>query len=63
VSDINQAIEDLKSKGISMLMYDDLGLPAQQDDLGVLRGKAAGMGGDIAWFADPAGNVLAVIEE
>ena len=38
------------------------GLPAPQDELGVLRGKATGDGPDIAWFKDPAGNILAVLE-
>ncbi|MGB3945635.1 MAG: VOC family protein [Candidatus Saccharimonadales bacterium] len=61
VDDIDTAIEDLEIKGIEMLMYEDL--PAQQDARGVLRGKAAGMGPDIAWFKDPAGNVLAVLEQ
>lgn len=60
VDDIDKAINDLEVKGIDMLMYDDL--PAEQDGRGVLRGKAAGMGPDIAWFKDPAGNVLSVIE-
>ena len=60
VDDIDKTIDDLEAKGIDMLMYEDL--PAEQDGRGVLRGKAAGMGPDIAWFKDPAGNVLGVIE-
>ena len=32
-----------------------------QDDTGVARGKAAGMGPDIAWFTDPAGNILSIL--
>lgn len=60
VDDIDKAIDDLAAKEIDMAMYDDL--PAEQDGRGVLRGKAAGMGPDIAWFKDPAGNVLSVIE-
>jgi len=43
-----------------MQRYDNL--PAKQDERGVLRGKSAGMGPDIAWFEDPAGNILAVLE-
>ena len=43
-----------------MKRYDNL--PAEQDGRGVLRGKSAGMGPDIAWFEDPAGNILAVLE-
>jgi len=61
VEDIDTAVEDLAVKGIDMLMYENL--PAEQDGLGVLRGKANGMGPDIAWFKDPAGNVLAILEK
>lgn len=60
VDDIDQAIDELTNKGVVMERYE--GLPAAQDERGVLRGKAAGMGPDIAWFKDPAGNVLAVLE-
>ncbi len=41
-----------------MLRYD--GMP--QDDKGVMRGRAAGQGPDIAWFTDPAGNIIAVLQ-
>lgn len=60
VDDIDVAVEDLAIKGIDMLMYENL--PAEQDGKGVLRGKSAGMGPDIAWFKDPAGNVLSIVE-
>jgi hypothetical protein len=40
-----------------MARYDGL----QQDDKGILRGRAANRGPDIAWFTDPAGNVLSVL--
>lgn len=61
VPDIDQAIEELVHKGITFERYDNL--PAQQDEHGVLRGKDAGMGPNIAWFKDPAGNILALAEE
>jgi len=60
VDDINTAIDSLVEAGVSMEHYDNM--PADQDGREVLRGKAAGMGPDIAWFKDPAGNVLAVLE-
>lgn len=60
VDDIDQTIDELAGKGVVMERYESL--PAAQDERGVLRGKAAGMGPDIAWFKDPAGNVLAVLE-
>ena len=61
VDDIDKAVDDLAIKGVEMLMYEDL--PAEQDGRGVLRGKVNGVGPDIAWFKDPSGNVLSVIEE
>jgi hypothetical protein len=30
---------------------------------GIFRGASRGMGPNIAWFKDPAGNVLSVLEE
>ena len=61
VEDINAAIEALNSAGVSMEIYP--GMEYKQDESGILRGKAAGMGPDIAWFKDPSGNILSVIEE
>ena len=61
VEDINDTIDHLAGHhGIVFEQYDNL--PAEQDERGVLRGKANGYGPDIAWFKDPAGNVLSVIE-
>lgn len=61
VEDIDAAIDTLKDKGVKFIHYDDDNLP--QDEKGVLRGLSAGMGPDIAWFEDPAGNVLSVLQE
>ncbi|MES2876342.1 MAG: VOC family protein [Patescibacteria group bacterium] len=60
VDDIEAAVDSLNEAGVSIERYDYL--PSEQDARGILRGKAAGMGPDIAWFEDPAGNVLAVLE-
>ena len=60
VDSINDTIDQLVEKGVVMERYDNL--PAPQDERGVLRGKAAGMGPDIAWFRDPFGNILGVLE-
>lgn len=59
VDDIDAAVDELTSQGVALERYDNL--PAQQDERGVLRGKAAGWGPDIAWFKDPAGNILSVL--
>jgi catechol 2,3-dioxygenase-like lactoylglutathione lyase family enzyme len=55
VDDIAAAVDELTGKGITMERYDGF----DQDE----RGIAAGTGGPhIAWFTDPAGNVLSVTQ-
>lgn len=53
VPDVGEAVRALAARGITVLRYD--GMP--QDEDGVMRGN----GPDIAWFSDPAGNVLSVL--
>ena len=60
VDDIDAAVDDLAAKGVSFEHYGSVDMP--QDDKGVLRGRAANMGPDIAWFKDPAGNILSVLQ-
>lgn len=59
VADIDAAVAELADAGVALERYD--GMP--QDDSGVMRGKSAGRGPDIAWFTDPAGNVLSVLSD
>lgn len=59
VADIQQTVNSLKAGGIDFEMYDGLG----QDDTGIAWGKRIDRGPNIAWFKDPAGNILAVIEQ
>jgi catechol 2,3-dioxygenase-like lactoylglutathione lyase family enzyme len=59
VEDIDSAVDELSAKGVVFERYPDM--PAEQDEKGVLRGKAAGQGPDIAWFKDPAGNILSIL--
>jgi catechol 2,3-dioxygenase-like lactoylglutathione lyase family enzyme len=61
VQSIDAAIDECVSNGLIFERYTDL--PAPQDEKGVLRGLAAKMGPDIAWFKDPAGNVVSLIQE
>jgi predicted enzyme related to lactoylglutathione lyase len=58
VDDIEQAVEELQAKGVKFEHYDNM-----TDDKGIARGIAQKMGPDIAWFKDPAGNVLSVLHE
>jgi catechol 2,3-dioxygenase-like lactoylglutathione lyase family enzyme len=61
VDDIDAAVDELSSKGVSFERYDDF--PFEQDEKGIARGLAANQGPDIAWFKDPSGNVLSVLQE
>jgi catechol 2,3-dioxygenase-like lactoylglutathione lyase family enzyme len=57
VDDIDQAVDDLTARGVSFEQYGNPDLP--QDEKGVMR-----EGGPlIAWFKDPAGNTLSVLQE
>ena len=56
VKDIDEAIEELTTLGLRLEKYD---LPdLKTDKKGIMRGP----GMQIAWFKDPAGNILSVIE-
>jgi predicted enzyme related to lactoylglutathione lyase len=61
VEDIDIAAEKLNNLGIQLERYE--GMSFTQDEKGILRGKAANMGPDIAWVKDPAGNILSILEE
>ena len=58
VDDIDPAVSELKSKGIKFEQYNGL-----TDEKGIARGIAHDRGPDIAWFKDPAGNIIAVLQE
>ncbi len=55
VDDVERAVDDLTVRGARFERYDGF----DQDEKGI----AHGLGPDIAWFTDPAGNILAVLEE
>lgn len=56
VKDVEKAVDDLISKGIRFEQYDG---ELKTDKKGIFRGN----GPKIAWFKDPAGNIISVIEE
>jgi catechol 2,3-dioxygenase-like lactoylglutathione lyase family enzyme len=58
VDDIDEAVGDLKGKGVKFELY-----PGLTDHLGIARGIAANRGPDIAWFKDPSGNILSVLHQ
>lgn len=55
VADIGAAVDELSKRGVSFERYEGFG----QDDRGIARGD----GPPIAWFTDPAGNILSVLED
>jgi len=57
VEDLEKAVDELISKGITFEQYDE---PIKTDAKGIVRGD--GRGPDIAWFKDPAGNILSVLK-
>jgi catechol 2,3-dioxygenase-like lactoylglutathione lyase family enzyme len=61
VADIDKAVDALVEKGVKFEIYKDF--PFKQDEKGIARGRAANMGPDIAWFKDPSGNILSVIQD
>jgi catechol 2,3-dioxygenase-like lactoylglutathione lyase family enzyme len=57
VDDIDAAVDDLRARGVDTKIYSDHEFPS--DAKGIVRGGDRGP--DIAWFRDPAGNVLSVL--
>ena len=55
VDDIDAAVDALVERGVEILRYEGM----DQDERGVMRGG----GPYIAWFTDPAGNILSVLQE
>ncbi len=55
VDDIEKAVDELVGRGVGFEIYESM----EQDERGVHRGG----GPYIAWFEDPAGNVLSVLQE
>ncbi|HXM35736.1 MAG TPA: VOC family protein, partial [Pyrinomonadaceae bacterium] len=58
IDDIEQAVDELTSKGVTFEHYENA-----TDKRGIFRGISKHQGPDIAWFKDPAGNILSVLAE
>jgi predicted enzyme related to lactoylglutathione lyase len=58
VDDIDKAVDELVSKGVVFEQYENM-----TDEKGIARGLEHDMGPNIAWFKDPAGNFLSVLQE
>ncbi len=57
VEDIDEAVDELTTKGVVFIQY-----AGMTDEKGIARGRSANRGPDIAWFKDPSGNFLSVMQ-
>lgn len=57
VENVDDSVDELSKRGVRFEIYDESDI--KTDEKGIMRGN----GPTIAWFKDPAGNVLSVIEE
>lgn len=60
VDDIDQAVDYLIKQGVRFEQYSGR---MQTDEKGIYRSNSAEEGPSIAWFKDPAGNFLSVLQE
>ena len=60
VDDIDKAVDELAKRGVQFESYEG---EIKTDEKGIFRGAESGHGPNIAWFKDPAGNILSVLEE
>ncbi len=58
VDDLEKTVDELISRGVKFEQY-DLG-PMKTNEKGIVRGE--GYGPDIAWFTDPASNIIGVMQ-
>lgn len=58
VDNIDQAVDALVAKGVTFEQYEGL-----TDEKGVARGLEIDRGPNIAWFKDPAGNILSILQD
>ncbi len=64
VPDIDDAVDELTVKGVAFERYPNLFPGGEQDEKGIMRSTDPITDGpSIAWFTDPAGNVLAILQD
>jgi predicted enzyme related to lactoylglutathione lyase len=57
VDNIDEAVDELTGRGVKFIKYNQGEI--KTDDKGIMRGN----GPNIAWFSDPAGNIISVLED
>ena len=60
VEDVDKAVDELTKKGVVFEKYEG---QIETDEKGIHRSKHPNEGPTIAWFKDPAGNILSVLEQ
>jgi len=60
VPNIDEAVDKLKEKNVQFESYES---EIKTDENNISRGAESGRGPNIAWFRDPAGNILSVLED
>lgn len=60
VDDIDVAVDQLKAKAVTFEQYNNEWI--KTDEKGIARSPSPDKGPNIAWFKDPAGNIIAVLE-
>ena len=58
VEDIDQAVDELTTAGVRFERYEGF----DHDERGIVRSNSSQHGPSIAWFKDPAGNILSVLQ-
>ena len=58
VKNVDEAVAELGRRGVTFERYEGM-----TDESGVARGLAHDRGPDIAWFQDPSGNILSVLQD
>lgn len=58
VVNIDEAVDALQAKGVTFEHYEGL-----TDDRGIAWGLKVNRGPNIAWFKDPAGNILSILQD
>lgn len=61
VDDIDKVVDELIAAGVKFEQYDNEYI--KTDEKGIARSPSPEQGPDIAWFKDPAGNILSVLHE
>lgn len=57
VPDVEKTVDGLTARGVKFIIYNDENI--KTDQKGIFRG----VGPVIAWFADPSGNIMSVMEQ